>query len=79
MGGKGSGRRRSQPPKFLGTNYSLAFEKFRKSSTYSRAVQMLEARGMKQPFIDNWIRGIFGAGWESTGTKIKMIPNTTIF
>lgn len=41
------------------TNFFYAYEQFKKTPDYDRALRMLINLGMKMPYADNWIHGIF--------------------
>jgi hypothetical protein len=57
------------------TNYRKAWLDFRATNDYKRAVDLLNSKGMKQPYIDNWLMSVFAAGWNATGTKIIIIDD----
>lgn len=71
MGGKGSGRKSIIPTRH--TNYMMAWQKFKTTPEYTRAVEMLSNKGMIQPFIDNWIQSLFGAGFTASGVKVEFV------
>lgn len=75
MGGPGSGnrypvRKRKKP---VHTNYYLAFEQYKQTKEYRRAVRMFVLHGMHQPHIENWLRSIFGDGFIASGVEIKTV------
>lgn len=53
------------------TNYRKAWIDFKKTSEYKQASTILKIGGIKQPYRDNIIQSIFGAGWGATNIKIK--------
>lgn len=58
------------------TNYSQAWNRFRKSEDYKRVWEILKNHGYKpnqQKYANNLLREVFNAGWGSK--KIKILNN----
>jgi hypothetical protein len=47
------------------TSYSKAWDEYLESDDYVKSWKVLSAKGIKQPYLDNILRGAFDAGWNA--------------
>lgn len=55
------------------TTYRKAWLEFKKSEDYKTSSDALKRKGIIQPYRDNILMNAFAAGWNATGTEIKII------
>lgn len=55
------------------TNYSKAWEAFKATKEYHRAMTSMFEKGIINPYSQNILRIAFEAGWNATNTKIDFL------
>lgn len=59
--------------KEITTNYAQAWQEFKKSDQYKELRSALAAKRIDAPYSDNILQLAFNAGWNATGSVIKIV------